>query len=152
MYSFNNKTENHKNETYRLLKITKYGENDEIMVLEFDHTLYIPFLLFIFTLPIIVITILCFLRQRNRRLVSREIERINNRRFSTTSGLYNGTVSSTQNNTVGRYRSTRENAKTLNVIDGKNSLSIDNLNKTILKMKDVKKSPEIITIKGTVDL
>ncbi|CEF64280.1 Hypothetical protein SRAE_1000253500 [Strongyloides ratti] len=149
--NFINSLENSKNDTTRLLKVSKYGENGEMMVLEFDHSLYIPFLLFIFTLPIIVITILCILRQRNRQLVSREIEKINNRRFSTTSGLYNGTVQSLRNNINNRYRSTNDKQKVSNFIDDDNSF-IDTTNKINSQINDINKSNKIIKFKGAIDI
>uniref|UniRef100_A0A0N5BRX5 Uncharacterized protein n=1 Tax=Strongyloides papillosus TaxID=174720 RepID=A0A0N5BRX5_STREA len=135
----------------QLMRLSKYGENGEKMVIEFDHSLYIPFLLFIFTLPIIVITILCILRQRNRRLVSREIEKINNRRFSTTSALYNGTTQSIRNNVSYRYSSICDKQKISNSTENGNSV-IEIPNKRICKIKDINKSKRVITIKGSIDL
>uniref|UniRef100_A0A915EVI0 Uncharacterized protein n=1 Tax=Ditylenchus dipsaci TaxID=166011 RepID=A0A915EVI0_9BILA len=57
---------------------------------ELHSILYIPFISIVFCGPILFILVFCYIQRRNRKLQRRDIERLQNRRLSTQSGIYVG--------------------------------------------------------------
>uniref|UniRef100_A0A914UI19 Uncharacterized protein n=1 Tax=Plectus sambesii TaxID=2011161 RepID=A0A914UI19_9BILA len=76
----------------RNVSLAPSQQPDAFFVPDNNH-IVIPLMSFVFGFPLLVITILCLVQQRNKQLQKRESERLHNRRLSTQSTIYTGVTS-----------------------------------------------------------